>query len=431
MGVSKMIKTIAYDVAMDIIYDKEKQVVKTNRENSIIYIYQNGYWEHRNTGPLIEKKIQSILRENTTKNLVNEILGHIKRETYFDPVELDANRRYLCLDNCVYDLERETTTPHSPDIFAIVKLPIYYDHTISITDIEKYVTTIVKAEDIQKLQEHLGDILSPHTASKKLLYVYGRRDSGKTTLLTILQTLLGEDNYCSLTLKQLGDRFTNFGLYGRMTNISSEVPFKLTLSNLEMIKAVTGGDTITLEQKFCPAFEYRPILKHIFASNGIPRIDLDVADSAFYRRFDFIYFPYSFTPDETVVSWFTTKEKKSAWFNWMIEGYHRLKDNHWQFTNGLSVAQVEELFRTAVSNDPFIVWLKERYIASPTGCVDKMVMFDDYKKYLEKSDVGIEYYYNYEYFCKRMLANPEYPVTSARRGPKEKQEHVFVGIEKK
>jgi hypothetical protein len=122
---------------------------------------------------------------------------------------------------------------------------------------------------------------------------------------------------------------------------------------------------------------------------------------------------------------------KSAWFNWLVEGYYRLMSNHWQFTNELSVTQVEELFRTAVNEDPFLVWLKEKYIISLMGYVDKMEMFDDYKKYLIESDIGSEYYFNYEYFCKRIMTNLLYPVTSARRGSKEEQQHVFVGIEKK
>jgi putative DNA primase/helicase len=425
-----MERTKIYEIATGIIFNKEKKVVKTNSKNGFIYRYEDGHWEHRNTIPLIEAEIQTRLGKETTKNIVNEIIGHIKRETYFDPAELDANRRYLCLENCVFDLETRTTIPHSPDIFATVKLPIFYNPAIPTTDIDKYIATIVKETGIEKLQEHLGDILSPHTASKKLLYAYGRRDSGKTTLMTIIQRLLGDENYCSLTLKQLGDRFTNFGLYGRMANICSEVPYKLTLSNLEMIKAMTGGDTITLEQKFCPAFEYRPILKHIFASNGIPRIDLEIADSAFYRRFDFIYFPYSFTPDETMILRYTTKEMKSAWFNWLVQGHYRLKGNHWHFTNELSVSDVEKLFREAIGEDQFIVWLKDKYIHSTTGFVEKEQMFNDYRKYLEEIGIGIEYYYKYEYFCKRVLANPIYPVTGARRGSKEEQQSVFLGIEK-
>jgi len=417
----------AYDIAMGIIYDKEKQLVKTNRENKIIYLYQEGYWEHRSTIPYIEKEIQNRLKGKTTTHKVKEIIGHIRRKTYFDPKEIDDNRKYICLENCVYNLETGKTIPHSPLIFATIILPIYYDSTIPTTDIERYIATLVKKPDIPKLQEHLGDMISPHTETKKLLYIYGNKDSGKTTLMRILQIVIGEYNCCSLSLKQLTEPFTNFGIYGRIANICSEMPYKLSNSNLELIKAMTGGDTITIQQKFKPAFEYRPVIKHIFGANGIPRIDLKYADDAFYGRFDFIFYPNTFKPDATIVSKYTTREMKSAWLNWLLEGYHRLKGNHWIITNHLSVKEVEKLFKEAVlGEDKFLVWLSNNYASSPGDYVDKNDMYDDYEKSL--SVISPEYHCNYEYFCKRVLGNPLIPVSSARKGPKGKQKPVFMGI---
>ncbi len=425
-----MTKIEPYDIAVSIIYDKKIQLVKTNKENEIIYLYQNGYWEHRDTIPILKTLIQSLLKGSTTKHKVREVLGHIRRETYFDPKEIDDNRKYLCLENCVYDLDTGKTLPHSPDIFATVKLPITYDDSIPTTEIEKYVATLVKKSGIPKLQEHLGDILSPHTETKKLLYLYGDKDSGKTTLNRILAIIIGEYNCCSLSLKQLTDKFTNFGIYGRIANICSEMPTKLTHSNLELIKAMTGGDTINIQQKFKPAFDYRPIIKHIFGANEIPHIDLKYAGSAFYGRFDIIYFSNRFKPDATFVSRYTTERMKSAWLNWLLEGYTRLKANRWLITNHLSVKQVEKLFRDAVlGEDMFLTWLSSNYTTLAGAYIDKSKMYKEYKK--NWSEITPDYYYGYEYFCKRVLSNPVIPVSSARKVIKGKQEQVFTGIKKR
>lgn len=420
-----------YDIATSIIYDKKKttQLVKTNEENDIIYLYQKGYWDYRKTIPIIKKQVQSLLKGSTTKHKVKEILGHIRRETYFDPKEIDENRKYLCLENCVYDLDTGKTLPHSPDIFATIKLPITYDSSISTTEIERYIATLVKKPDIPKLQEHLGDILSPHTETKKLLYLYGGKDSGKSTLLRILRIIIGEHICCSLSLKQLTEPFTNFGIYGRIANICSEMPTKLSHSNLELIKAMTGGDTITIQQKFKPAFEYRPVIKHIFGANEIPLIDLKYADDAFYGRFDFIFFPNRFKPDATIVSRYTTERMKSAWLNWLIQGYTRLKANHWIITNHLSVTKVKQLFKDAVlGEDMFLKWLSSNYTTSTGDYLVKSEMYKEYKK--KWSEITPDYYYSYEYFCKRVLSNPVIPVSSARKVIKGKQEQVFTGIKK-
>jgi putative DNA primase/helicase len=418
-----------YDIVKSIIYDKKTQLVKTNEENDIIYLYQNGYWDYRKTIPLIKKQIQSLLKGSTSKHKVREILGHIRRETYFDPKEIGQNRKYLCLENCVYDLDTGRVLPHSPDLFATVKLPITYDSSIPTTDIERYISTLVKKSDIPKLQEHLGDILSPHTETKKLLYLYGDKDSGKTTLNQILQLIINEPNYCSLSLKQLTETFTNFGIYGRIANICSEMPYKISLSNIELIKAMTGGDTITIQQKFKPAFEYRPIIKHIFGANGIPHIDLKYTDTAFYGRFDFIFFPNRFKPDETIVTRYTTERMKSAWLNWLLEGYHRLKTNRWLITNHLSVKEVEQLFKDAVlGEDMFLKWLSSNYTTSVGDYIVKSKMYKDYCKILTK--ISPEYCYTYEVFCRRVLGNPVLPVSSRRKMKKGKQVQVFKGIKK-
>ena len=426
-----MIKIETYDIAKSIIYDKTKKtpLVKTNEENDIIYLYQNGYWDYRKTIPIIKKQIQSHMKGSTTKHKVKEILGHIRRETYFDPKEIDENRNYLCLENCVYDLDTGRILPHSPDIFATIKLPITYDSSIPTIEIERYIASLVKKSDIPKLQEHLGDILSPHTETKKLLYLYGGKDSGKSTLLRILRIIIGEHICCSLSLKQLTETFTNFGIYGRIANICSEMPTKLSHSNLELIKAMTGGDTITIQQKFKPAFEYRPIIKHVFGANEIPLIDLNYADDAFYGRFDIIYFPNRFKPDTTIVSRYTTERMKSAWLNWLLQGYTRLKANHWIITNHLSVTKVKQLFKDAVlGEDMFLKWLSSNYTTSTGDYLVKTEMYKDYCKILPK--ISPEYYYTYEVFCKRILGNPIITVSSARKVIKGKQIQVFTGIKK-
>jgi len=433
-GVKEMkgTKIDPYDIAVSIIYDTKtkEQLVKTNKENEIIYLYHKGYWEHRGTIPIIKTLIQNLLKGITTKHKVREVLGHIRRETYFDPKEIEENRKYLCLENCVYDLDAGKTLPHSPDIFATVKLPITYDSSIPTTEIEKYIATLVKKSDIPKLQEHLGDILSPHTETKKLIYLWGDKDSGKTTLNRIIQEIIGEHNYCSLSLKQLTDKFTNFGIYGKIANICSEMPYKLSNSNLELLKTLTGGDTITIQQKFKPAFEYRPIIKHIFGANGIPHIDLKYADDALYGRFDFIFFPNTFKPNATIVTRYTTERMKSAWLNWLIQGYERLKANDWIITRHLSVKQVEKLFRDAVlGEDKFLKWLFNNYTASTGSYVVKTEMYKEYDKHSTK--IAPEYYYGYEVFCKKVLSNPIFPVSSGRKVIKGKQVQVFTGIKKR
>jgi len=415
-----------------ILINRKEQVIKTNRSNDIIYLYSNGYWEYRDSEAILKKKIQAILQENAYERFVSEILGHIRRETYIPATHLEKNRQYICFKNCISNLETGEKQGFTPRLFVTTKIPITYNPNQSTDEIHNYIKTLVDPNDIMKLQEHLGDILSPHTISKKLLYVYGNKNSGKSTLLNIIEQVIGRRNFCSLSLEQLGTRFSNFGIYERIANICSEMPIKITLKNLEHIKALTGGDYITIEKKYMQPFEYRPIIKHIFAANGIPRIDMDKADEAFYSRFDFIEFPFSFKPDSAIISKYTTEEMKSAWLNWMLEGYHRLKNNRWEFTNALDVDTVEQLFKDSQTNEHLMnTWLKQYYIYSPSSLIEKGQLHQDYLQYCQDNDFSSIHRYSYEIFCKKMLNNKSIPITSARRGSKHNQKAVFIGIKKR
>jgi len=421
-----------YDTALSLI-KKEIQEIKTNRSNDLIYLYKDGYWEYRDSIPILKARIQKIAGPPVTKNFVEETIECIKRLTYIPASELEKNNRYICLKNCLYDLENEKTLNYNPEIFVTTRIPVNYNHNRSTDVIKKYIETLIEPNDIMKLQEHIGDILSPHTASKKLLYIHGNRNSGKSTFLNIIETVIGERNYCSLTLQQLNEKFTNFGIYERIANICSEMPYRITLKNLEHIKSLTGGDYITLEKKYIQPFKYRPILKHIFAANGIPNIDMKLADDAFFDRFDLIKFPNSYNPSSSITSQYTTDEMKSAWLNWMLEGYHRLKNNGWKFTNELDVETVEQLFTENKTKwNPFDTWLTEFYVASisPNDFKSKQHLHKDYLRYCKEHSVASRYLYPYPYFCKKMLEQNIILVTSARRGPKGKQTSVFVGIKK-
>ena len=51
---------------------------------------------------------------------------------------------------------------------------------------------------------------------------------------------------------------------------------------------------------------------------------------------------------------------KSSIFNWMIEGYQRLRDNKWMITNASTIDEVKDIFcKSEYQINTFIVWLNE------------------------------------------------------------------------
>src|SRR5690606_3841375 len=60
--------------------------------------------------------------------------------------------------------------------------------------------------------------------------------------------------------------FATSGLYGKIANISGDLSSRF-LSDPQVLKEITGGDSISASRKFGQSFEFVPYAVPVFASN--------------------------------------------------------------------------------------------------------------------------------------------------------------------
>ena len=330
--------------------------IVTDINSKLIFLYNNqGFYDKAYSTEILQQQASILFGNSASRNKIEEAIAHIIRTTY---QELTIQDKYICLNNGILNTETLEFEPHTPDIITLFHLPVTYDNSIDIEPIESYTKKIVLPDTAITLQEMCGNILVPHYATKKLLYAFGINDSGKSTFFDIFQKILGKKNYSNLSLNQLGEKFTNASIYLKRANFFSDVPYNIPIRYEAMIKNFTGGDTVTLQFKHVNSFEYENQAKLFFSGNGIPRVDEDVHD-AFYRRWQFIHFPFKFSiPDETIIDRYTTEKMKSAWLRWMLIGLERLRDNHWKLTHNQSVSEVKNIFENSMTPiNHFEQWL--------------------------------------------------------------------------
>jgi len=364
--------------------------VITDINSDIIFIYNEefGYYEKENSKKYLEQYIQKFLDFETSDFAVKQIINYIKRKTYTN-ITFDNN--YICFDNCLFDLEALRIIEHSPEKFVPFRIPIVYDENVSIEPIKKFIDKLVIETDAITLQESIGNILAPHYETKKLLYSLGKNDSGKSTLYNILQDVISEDNCCSLTFNQLGEKFTNADIYLKRANFCSDVPYTIDRRNNGLIKNFTGGDRVTLQFKHKDPFKWKSYCKQFFSGNKIPSVTID-GDSGFLRRWQFISFPNKFPPDDSIFSKYTTPTMKSAWINWMIEGYQRLKNNKWKLTYHMSNSDVIDIFTHGeIEQNSFMAWLSNCTIQSIEGDYETLESLYNHCKKWHK-EIGLSSY---------------------------------------
>lgn len=409
--------------------------IKTPMDTKIPCIYDKGYYDSTYSTQKLEGLATSLLGWKASDNEVKQIISYIRRRTYVDPEAIHVSKfsEHVCLENGVLNLKTMKLEEHHPAKFIRYKIQVKYDKDVSSEPIYKYVASMVARNHCDKVQEHTGNIFSNHYLTKKLMFATGPQDSGKSTFYNVLCAFLGQVNYCILTLNELGEKFTNAIIYNKRANICSDIPYKMPIKHYGRIKNVTGGDGFTIQQKHGTPFTYKPMAKEFFSANEVPIIDERAVDDAFYGRFDFADFPHSFTVKNPIFDMYTTPEMKTAFLNWMIEGYERLKDNKWELTNGDSVDDVKARFEEAsYEKTTFDDWLIENYESDEKGWILKAFLFRDCATWHRaKSIVKDSFITSYPVFCKKLLNNRQIKVVEYQPSQNGKQVESYKGIKRR
>jgi len=306
-----------------------------------ILVYRNGKYVSGGEGE-IKFKLEQMVGKDLRKNTVEEVIGHVKRQTFRRREEFDADPFVLNLKNGLLDLRTYELRPHSPDYLSMVQLPVVFDQSADCSLIKKFLSEVLYSEDIPVVQEFAGYLLWREYPNAKVLLLVGDGSNGKSTFINVLKALLGIDNIASRSLQELElNRFAKASLFGRLANLYADLPDQ-ALKSVGIFKILTGGDPVTAEHKFHNAFTFVNYAKMVFSCNRIPEVYEDT--TAFFRRLIIVTFPNTFKEqaDQNLLTKLTTPEELSGFFNWALDGLKRLKSNAWDFSYSKSTSEVRQ-----------------------------------------------------------------------------------------
>jgi len=184
------------------------------------------------------------------------------------------DRNAINLENGVYDMTQKRLVGHHtkfkfPYLVPYNYVPIddcpVWDHLLDVITLGRNYMKIA-------IEEFIGYIASgcSYNVFNKLLILDGDGSNGKSTLIRIIQELIGSENTSSVGLTDIStQRFAGFSLVNKLVNFCSEEP-KDAFSNTGAIKKITGGDSFMVEEKHKGAFQYSNIAKLIISYNKMP-----------------------------------------------------------------------------------------------------------------------------------------------------------------
>ena len=357
------------------------------------YLYMpEGFWQEIER-LYVESKIKEIIGE-PTRYEISETSKMLELDTLIPRGrELNEQKWMLNLKNGMMNVETGGLKSHSRDLYSTIQLPVNYNPDSRCPQWEKFLLEVVEYPAVVAvLQEFIGLCLIPETKFHKALVLVGSGENGKSTLLAVLEHLLGRQNISNVPMGKLESEFHRASLFNKLVNISSELEIS-ELMGSGYFKSIASGDTIDAAFKFRDSFSFTPYARLIFAMNDLPK-SRD-RSHGYYRRFLIVPFNKEFKGSQAD----RTLGKKlilelDGIFNWALAGLKRLFEQD-HFTKSKVLDDMLKQYKR--DNNPVISFLEDHCIINPNLSIEKNKIYETYKDDFCKNN-GYKSFGNSQFF---------------------------------
>lgn len=256
-----------------------------------IFVYNKGKYnkmaEDEFKG-MIRLFIPQMLRTN---RVVNEIYSDlISSSMFIDESLFNSDENIINFQDGIFDLTKKKLLPHSPAYLSTIQIPAKYED-IAASDgkapvFDKYINTLCdnNTDVIEILMECVGLSLSNVYGyrTKKVLFLVGEGNTGKSQIKSLVETMLGTSNFSSIDLKNLEKNFGLSTVYGKRLIGSNDMSYQ-NISEIEILKQLSGGDNVDMEFKFGGHLNYKYKGFIWFNCNSLPFFGGDKGDWVYER----------------------------------------------------------------------------------------------------------------------------------------------------
>jgi len=340
-------------------------------------VYYNGEVAKNQLRKATIERLEEKMTSGRTDNSIDYIKGISQRKIKFD-------RNYICLEDCIMNTDTFETREQTPGIVLKNRIRTKLDKSKEYEGWNDFLLEmVVEQKFVDTIQEFIGYCLVPGQTAKKLLYIWGPKNSGKTTFANIISWFFGRKyNVSSLSLMQIMGKFTLQEIEDKIINIGGDIEYSLSYKRGAVIKQLTGGDEILVDRKFAPEMtKLRNDAKMIFTGNGVPNISNNlISDPAFLSRFLPVQFPNKFKKKKGVEEKWMSDNSRSIILNWAIDGLKRLRENDWEFTYNPPIMEIKDWFHKGLVPTEIESFLLEHCKPSKDGYIPKMDLYVKYKE---------------------------------------------------
>ncbi|WP_288761486.1 phage/plasmid primase, P4 family [uncultured Lacticaseibacillus sp.] len=254
-------------------------------QGGAIYQPDKGTWRVFAKGELATTVNSRVTREliswgvykaNTVSAIYLLILRTSFNEAYgrSSPFDENSHPELVAFNNGTYDILTNTMQANSADNYMMSSHDYDVDSTNNDAPEWDKLLNAVFGDGAITIKEFIGyTFYRSYAPFQEMLWLYGPGGEGKSTILGYIQRyVIGQGNYSSVKPDALADssrRFETANLYGKDANIMADVGNGY-LKTTDILKSLTGGDSISAEFKGLQNFTFINHAKLIFSTNELP-----------------------------------------------------------------------------------------------------------------------------------------------------------------
>lgn len=351
----------------------------------IFYIYKNGVYESCENEDEKNVVMNHIIKESRSMATINDVTSQwaISNNIRVSPENLNKDDYVLNLKNGLYDIRTKELKEHSPDVLSTIQLNCNYNTKATGEVFHKFIDDVVPDKANQLLlQEMIGYAITGFNNAKKVFILTGKADTGKSTLLNIVESILGHKNVSNIPLQQVGDRFNTAELFGKTLNLFADLP-NTPIKEGGLFKALTGDDSVQAERKGRDPFTFYNKAKLIFSCNILPENYGDRSD-AFYNRLILLPFNNSVPKDKQDRGLGKKLHKELDYIlQWALVGLDRLINNNFLFTENEATRQLLDDYK--IGSNSVLLFIQDCCEVGQEFSHSRRDLYTYYKEYCQEN----------------------------------------------
>ncbi|EGQ8195817.1 TPA: bifunctional DNA primase/polymerase [Vibrio parahaemolyticus] len=247
------------------------------------YWFDGKSWVHASDAVIKSALGRAMLNAEPSSGTVKgtfEMLQHFTHCDEWNTYQGKSRDGLILMNNGILDINTGELLPHTMGYLCSNIIPFDYSPTATAPTWETFLNSTFENDQqrVQFIEEWIGYNLTRDYRYQKIAMLIGQQRSGKSTIMSILESIQGVANYGSVDINGLGK---DSKLHMLSNKLSIVVPDAANPSRNEAgavvgnMKSISGGDSLTFDRKFKTAVTTKFAGKISIVTNNVLNLQDD------------------------------------------------------------------------------------------------------------------------------------------------------------